>query len=133
MMTRLLLSLLFINHLGFSPLGAVALNWWRMRRMRNQLGLHGVRGDLERGIVMRTRATKTHPLPVDILNTYPVEHYSPSIIKNASCAICLDDFTPEKDNIRILPCGHGFCSVCIGKTSEGSFQSIFVAHMLCCI
>lgn len=92
-------------------IGAVAIRWWRMRRLRGQLAL---RGDLEHGIALRNRASKVHPLPVDILNTYPVETYSPSIIKNTSCAICLDDFTPDKTaNIRVLPCGHGFCTGCI--------------------
>lgn len=72
------------------------------------------RGDLEPGIAMRNRHPKVHPLPVDILNTYPVETYSPEKIKNNSCAICLDDFTTDKNTVRVLPCRHGFCTGCIG-------------------
>ncbi|KAI8577365.1 hypothetical protein K450DRAFT_252142 [Umbelopsis ramanniana AG] len=89
---------------------AVLLRWYRMRRYNAQLS----RGDIERGIPMHNRpVNKVHPLPVDILNTYPIEKYSPSLVKNGSCAICLDDFVVDKNEIRVLPCGHGFCTGCI--------------------
>ncbi|KAH8554447.1 hypothetical protein BGW37DRAFT_479753 [Umbelopsis sp. PMI_123] len=91
-------------------IAAILLRWYRMRRFSQQLAS---RGDVERGIPMQSRLAKVHPLPVDILNTYPIEKYSPSIVKNGSCAICLDDFTPEREDIRVLPCGHGFCTGCI--------------------
>jgi len=91
-------------------IAAIVLRWWRMRRFREQMAR---RGDLEHGVALRNRTTKVHPLPVDILNTYPVQSYDPSVVKNGSCAICLDDFTPDKTNIRVLPCGHGFCTGCI--------------------
>ncbi|KAG2184503.1 hypothetical protein INT43_000412 [Umbelopsis isabellina] len=90
--------------------GAILLRWWRIRRLREQMAQ---RGDLEPGIAMRNRHPKVHPLPVDILNTYPVESYSPEKIKNNSCAICLDDFLTDKNTVRVLPCRHGFCTGCI--------------------
>lgn len=88
----------------------------------------GGRGDIERGIPLHNRqVNKVHPLPVDILNTYPIEKYSPSLVKNGSCAICLDDFVVDKNEIRVLPCGHGFCTGCIGKFSWPlGFQSYIV-------
>lgn len=88
------------------------LRWWRIRRLRDQMVQ---RGDLEPGIALRNRQPKVHPLPVDILNTYPVELYNQEKIKNNSCAICLDDFVPDKNTVRVLPCRHGFCTGCIGK------------------
>ncbi|CAM0135809.1 unnamed protein product [Umbelopsis sp. WA50703] len=90
--------------------GAILLRWWRLRRLREQIAQ---RGDLEPGIAMRNRHPKVHPLPVDILNTYSVEMYSPEKIKNNSCAICLDDFVTDKNSVRVLPCRHGFCTGCI--------------------
>lgn len=83
------------------------------------------RGDLEHGVALRNRTTKVHPLPVDILNTYPVQSYDPSVVKNGSCAICLDDFTPDKTNIRVLPCGHGFCTGCIGRTRHIIYKLVY--------
>ncbi|KAG2188606.1 hypothetical protein INT44_001361 [Umbelopsis vinacea] len=93
-----------------SAKAAVLLRWYRMRRYNAQLG----RGDIERGIPLHNRpVNKVHPLPVDILNTYPIEKYSPTLVKNGSCAICLDDFVVDSNDIRVLPCGHGFCTGCI--------------------
>jgi hypothetical protein len=100
-----------------------------MRRFSQQLA---TRGDVERGIPMQSRLAKVHPLPVDILNTYPIEKYSPSIVKNGSCAICLDDFTPEREDIRVLPCGHGFCTGCIGKFYDFPVSSSSPNNKPCC-
>lgn len=67
------------------------------------------------GFSMQPRVTQVDPLPVDIVNSLPIEKYSVDLIKNVNCAICLEDFVPGKNDIRILPCGHGFCVLCIGK------------------
>lgn len=67
------------------------------------------------GFPMQPRTNQLDPLPVDIVNKLPIEVYSPDIIKNENCAVCLEDFVPGKSDIRILPCGHGFCVLCIGK------------------
>lgn len=64
---------------------------------------------------MQTRTNQVDPLPVDIVNRLPIDKYSENLIKNVNCAICLEDFVPGKHDIRMLPCGHGFCVLCIGK------------------
>lgn len=66
------------------------------------------------GIRMQARTNQVDPLPVDIVNRLPIDKYSEDLIKNINCAICLEDFVPGKQDIRILPCGHGFCVLCIG-------------------
>ena len=67
------------------------------------------------GFNMQPRVHQADPLPVDIVNSLPIDKYSEELIKNTNCAVCLEDFMPGKDDIRILPCGHGFCVLCIGK------------------
>ena len=66
-------------------------------------------------IHLSQRVQQPDPLPVDIVNALPIKLYEPGISKNINCAICLDDFAPGKSDVRILPCGHGFCVLCIGK------------------
>lgn len=53
---------------------------------------------------------------------YPRMIYDPLLIRNATCAICLDDFlahgSSAKQTIKVvrrLGCGHGFCAPCIGN------------------
>lgn len=60
---------------------------------------------------------KAKPLPVSVVNAIPIEKYTPDKVKNASCAICLEDFEENTTEVRILGCGHGFCVLCIGKLS----------------
>ena len=55
------------------------------------------------------------PLPVDIVNSIPISKYTSETVKNANCAICLEDYEEDKNEVRILGCGHGFCVLCIGK------------------
>jgi hypothetical protein len=70
------------------------------------------------GFPMQPRTNQLDPLPVDVVNALPIEKYSDDLIKNVNCAICLEDFVPGKNDIRILPCGHGFCVLCIGKFNQ---------------
>lgn len=35
-----------------------------------------------------------------------------------NCAICLDDFLLGKNDVRVLPCAHGFCVLCIGNSAK---------------
>ncbi|CAO0803659.1 unnamed protein product [Mucor circinelloides] len=90
-------------------IGVIFLRWWRIRRMREDYP-NGFQGN---GFHMQPRTTHLDPLPVDIVNALPIDKYSPDLIKNINCAICLEDFVPGKNDIRILPCGHGFCVLCI--------------------
>lgn len=83
--------------------------WWSRRQIRNDASVS------PEGVVLRPTSSKLDPLPVDIVNKLPVDRYSPELIKNENCAICLEDFKPGKDDVRLLPCGHGFCVLCIGK------------------
>lgn len=61
----------------------------------------------------QSRSNRTDPLPVDIVNSLPIDKYQEDLVKNENCAICLEDFIAGKNDIRILPCGHGFCVLCI--------------------
>ncbi|KAI9318723.1 hypothetical protein BX666DRAFT_1930972, partial [Dichotomocladium elegans] len=42
----------------------------------------------------------------------PVQELSGSKVRNTACAICLEELQPQ-DQVRILPCAHGFCAGCI--------------------
>ncbi|CEP11106.1 hypothetical protein [Parasitella parasitica] len=97
----------------FLIVGVIFLRWWRIRRMRADYpnGFTGFQAG--NGLPMQPRTTHLDPLPVDIVNALPIEKYSPDLIKNINCAICLEDFVTGKNDIRILPCGHGFCVLCI--------------------
>lgn len=94
-------------------IGVIFLRWWRIRRMRSEYpnGIPGFQGG--NGLHMQPRTNHLDPLPVDIVNALPIDKYSPDLIKNINCAICLEDFVPGKNDIRLLPCGHGFCVLCI--------------------
>ncbi|KAI8142384.1 hypothetical protein BJV82DRAFT_657641 [Fennellomyces sp. T-0311] len=63
------------------------------------------------------------------LDRFPKMTYDPLVIRNSTCAICLDDFrvynaTDEKATpsttklLRRLKCGHGFCVPCIGEQTR---------------
>ncbi|KAI9473884.1 MAG: hypothetical protein EXX96DRAFT_465363, partial [Benjaminiella poitrasii] len=94
-------------------IGVIFFRWWRIRRMRAEYpnGMNGLNDS--NGFHMQQRTNQADPLPVDIVNSLPINKYSPDLIKNVNCAICLEDFVPGKNDIRILPCGHGFCVLCI--------------------
>ncbi|KAI9247021.1 hypothetical protein BY458DRAFT_416719, partial [Sporodiniella umbellata] len=91
-------------------IGVVFLRWWRFRRMRTY-DITDMNG--HRTIHLQSRTNQVDPLPVDIVNSLPIEVYYPKVSKNVNCVICLEDFIPEKTDVRILPCGHGFCVLCI--------------------
>jgi hypothetical protein len=65
------------------------------------------------GFPLQPRSNRLDPLPVDIVNKLPINVYSEGLVKNENCAVCLEDFVPGKNDLRILPCGHGFCVLCI--------------------
>lgn len=94
-------------------IGIIFLRWWRIRRMRSEYpnGFNGF--TMANGFNMQPRVNQVDPLPVDIVNALPIDKYSEDLIKNVNCAICLEDFVSGKNDIRILPCGHGFCVLCI--------------------
>ncbi|KAI8973282.1 hypothetical protein BDF20DRAFT_881522 [Mycotypha africana] len=89
-------------------LGVIFLRWWRVRRLRGDYA-----NGSGNGFQLQPRPNQVDPLPVDIVNSLPIDKYSEGLIKNVNCAICLEDFVPNKNDIRILPCGHGFCVLCI--------------------
>ncbi|OBZ88535.1 hypothetical protein A0J61_03414 [Choanephora cucurbitarum] len=91
-------------------IGIVIIRWWKIRRMRNEMA-NGYVGP--NGFPMQARNNQLDPLPVDVVNSLPINVYSEGLVKNVNCAICLEDFVPGKNDIRILPCGHGFCVLCI--------------------
>ncbi|KAI8333009.1 hypothetical protein BD560DRAFT_415115 [Blakeslea trispora] len=91
-------------------IGVVIIRWWKIRRMRSEFP-NGYGGT--NGFPMQARNNQLDPLPVDIVNSLPINVYSAGLIKNVNCAICLEDFVPGKNDVRILPCGHGFCVLCI--------------------
>lgn len=94
-------------------IGVIFLRWWRIRRIRQDYpnGFNGF--SMANGFNMQPRVSRVDPLPVDIVNALPIDKYSEELIKNTNCAICLEDFVPAKTDVRILPCGHGFCVLCI--------------------
>jgi hypothetical protein len=89
-------------------IGVIFLRWWRIRRMRNDPSNGNI-------YTMQQRTNRADPLPVDIVNSLPIQTYTDNCVKNTNCAICLEDFVAGKNDIRILPCGHGFCVLCIGN------------------
>ncbi|KAG0174031.1 hypothetical protein DFQ29_007646 [Apophysomyces sp. BC1021] len=93
-------------------IGVIFLRWWRIRRMREELG-NDPTGHGANAYMMQQRGRQLDPLPVDIVNSLVIEKYTIEGIKNANCAICLEDFMENKSDIRVLPCGHGFCVLCI--------------------
>lgn len=65
--------------------------------------------------ILRSRVNQIDPLPVNLVNALPIIYYTADRVKNGNCAICLDDYVENKSQLRMLPCGHGFCVLCIGK------------------
>ncbi|KAI9243166.1 hypothetical protein EDC94DRAFT_700087 [Helicostylum pulchrum] len=94
-------------------IGVIFLRWWKIRRMRAEFpnGFNGF--TTADGFNLQPRVNRLDPLPVDIVNSLPIDKYQADLVKNENCAICLEDFVPGKNDIRILPCGHGFCVLCI--------------------
>ncbi|KAI9494270.1 hypothetical protein BDB00DRAFT_819479 [Zychaea mexicana] len=90
--------------------GVVFLRWWRVRQRRDQLEYEAQLGAHAYNMQMRLQAK---PLPVDIVNSIPISKYTSQTVKNANCAICLEDYEEDKNEVRILGCGHGFCVLCI--------------------
>lgn len=86
--------------------------WWRIRQ-RNEDREYNI--ILEEHHLRMLNQRKVNPLPVTIVNSYPIQNYNPEVIKNSSCAICLEDYEENQSDIRLLPCNHGFCVLCIGK------------------
>ncbi|KAI8993221.1 hypothetical protein BDB01DRAFT_841320 [Pilobolus umbonatus] len=89
----------------------IFLRWWRIRRIRD--GLNNGDFDGSNNTFNMQRVNRLDPLPVDVVNSLPIEKYSEDLITNVNCAICLEDYVPGKNDIRILPCHHGFCVLCI--------------------
>lgn len=102
--------------------GIIFLRWWRVRQLREQREYEAQLG--EHAYNMQLRGRQAKPLPVDIVNSFPIETYTVDRVKNANCAICLDDFAENSTEVRILGCGHGFCVLCIG-TSRLCHDSCF--------
>ncbi|KAI8093146.1 uncharacterized protein BX664DRAFT_260623 [Halteromyces radiatus] len=93
-------------------LGMIFLRWWRLRRMRTQVSAQNEQV-IDPNYILHTRVDQVDPLPVPIVNSLPIIYYSVDRVKNANCAICLDDYIENKTELRMLPCGHGFCVLCI--------------------
>ncbi|KAI8071440.1 hypothetical protein BC940DRAFT_294460 [Gongronella butleri] len=87
----------------------IFFRWWRIRQRRDQREYDQMLE--ERNAIMLQRRKKK-PLPEEVVKSFPVIPYSEQDVRNASCAICLDDYEPET-KVRLLPCGHGFCEDCI--------------------
>ncbi|KAG1049076.1 hypothetical protein G6F43_008578 [Rhizopus delemar] len=91
-------------------IGVIFLRWWKLRRLR----LNNTNDPIGNNVIyLQQRVNQIDPLPVNIVNSLPVKQYEMGSTKNLNCAICLEDFTPEKGDVRMLPCGHGFCVLCI--------------------
>lgn len=65
--------------------------------------------------ILQSRVNQIDPLPVNLVNALPILYFTADRVKNGNCAICLDDYVENKSQLRVLPCGHGFCVLCIGK------------------
>ncbi|KAI9303899.1 hypothetical protein BJ944DRAFT_267664 [Cunninghamella echinulata] len=84
--------------------------WWRLRQRIRDRDYNIM---LEEHHLRMLNQRKLKPLPVSIVNSYPIQNYNADQIKNSSCAICLEDYEENQSDIRLLPCGHGFCVLCI--------------------
>lgn len=105
---------------NFSPVtflalfaGVIFLRWWRVRQLREQMEYEAQVAAHAYNMQLRNRQAK--PLPVDIVNALPITKYKADAIKNGNCAICLEDYEEDVNEVRVLGCGHGFCVLCIGK------------------
>ncbi|KAI7894401.1 uncharacterized protein EV154DRAFT_498608 [Mucor mucedo] len=96
---------------GIFVMGVIFLRWWKIRRLRAGHAFDGFTTPNAFG--MQTRVNRLDPLPVEVVNSIPIAKYADDLVKNVNCAICLEDFVPDKNDIRILPCAHGFCVLCI--------------------
>lgn len=85
------------------------------------------------GFNLQPRVNRLDPLPVDIVNSLPIDKYQEDLVKNENCAICLEDFVPGKNDIRILPCGHGFCVLCIGNNHHLFLKRNYSLNLSNCI
>ncbi|RUS19346.1 hypothetical protein BC937DRAFT_87630 [Endogone sp. FLAS-F59071] len=102
--------------------GTVALTgfiWYRWRRIRAYLLAHPpVVG--QPVLILLRQLRGTPPIPLEVLETFPVVRFEPGACKNTECAICLeelggDDTRNKAREIRVLPCQHGFCKDCVGE------------------
>ncbi|KAI7872371.1 hypothetical protein BDF14DRAFT_1752737 [Spinellus fusiger] len=92
----------------------ILARWWITRRRIIYLRSQQVYENSRPGAQLYIR-NSNHPLPVEIVNSYPVKPYTVGIVKNNNCAICLEDFVENTTEIRMLPCSHGFCVMCIDQ------------------
>ncbi|KAL0094274.1 hypothetical protein F4703DRAFT_1817484 [Phycomyces blakesleeanus] len=107
-------------------IGIVILRWWRFRKLRTS-DQNISPNDSENEYANHTQnRQETHPLAVEIVNGLPIKLYTAGIVKNTNCAICLEDFEEDKHELRILPCHHGFCVMCIDQwlTQKSTFCPI---------
>jgi hypothetical protein len=91
--------------------GVIFLRWWRVRQLREQMEYEAQVAAHAYNMQLRNRQAK--PLPVDMVNALPITKYKADVIKNANCAICLEDYEEDVNEVRVLGCGHGFCVLCI--------------------
>ncbi|CAO3594397.1 unnamed protein product [Absidia cylindrospora] len=94
--------------------------WWRIRQRREEREYNAM---LEERNLIAMQRRKLNPLPVVIVNSYPIQEYHANAIKNTTCAICLDEFEENQPDIRVLPCEHGFCVLCIGKVISSGLMN----------
>lgn len=65
-----------------------------------------------------TRETEEQGLGWEKLEQYPKIEYDSRLIRNSTCAICLEHFHQKSPKLlRMLNCNHGFCVSCIGELS----------------
>jgi hypothetical protein len=95
-------------------LGVIFLRWWKLRKMRRRISARNEQV-VYSDHILRSRVNQIDPLPVNLVNALPIIYYTADRVKNGNCAICLDDYVENKSQLRMLPCGHGFCVLCIGK------------------
>ncbi|KAI8331360.1 hypothetical protein BC941DRAFT_474986 [Chlamydoabsidia padenii] len=106
-------------------IGVILLRWWRLRKMRQRVAAQNQQ-DVYRGYILHARVNHIDPLPVTIVNSLPIIYYTSDRVKNNNCAICLDDYVENKSQLRLLPCDHGFCVLCIDPwlTQKSTFCPI---------
>ncbi|KAI9321396.1 hypothetical protein BX666DRAFT_1901718 [Dichotomocladium elegans] len=90
--------------------GILFLRWWRRRQAIEELEYETQLREYAANMQLRMKA---RPLPIALVNALPISKYSPDIVKNNSCVICFDDYVVDENELRILGCGHGFCTACI--------------------
>ncbi|ORZ20355.1 hypothetical protein BCR42DRAFT_408600 [Absidia repens] len=93
-------------------ISAILLRWWKVRKMQQRISTQNEHV-VQPNHILHTRVNQVDPLPVSIVNSLPIIYYNSSNVKNAICCICLDDYVENKNQVRILPCGHGFCVLCV--------------------